>query len=321
VGADGDNGANGGNATSIDGDDGPNFNTTGGQGGDAGIDAGADVDGQTVGELELSPDDQELLSWSFIHNQNANMDLAGAGGGGGGGAGLDGGGFFGGGGGNGEAASGALNVTQTSRINVTAQLQRIAMSMATPTNGRITVDIGWTSSGTWELATPWNRGGTIVITHSDGASLTISGPGGNNPMTATGTIPGMMCQFQASSNANLDSVTGELVIDIDDFVFPVTLNSTVNMRADGEEQTAPVFSTLAQGTVTAAGGGGATGGGAAMGVDGADAGNGDGGNGGAGGAGFGQDGSGGDGGDGDAFESHENGIYQGLISVWVDLPS
>lgn len=79
--ADGDNGADGDDGTSLDGANGPNFATSGGLGGDDGTDGVAEAAGDTVGELELNANNQAILSWSFIHNQNASLDLTAGGGG------------------------------------------------------------------------------------------------------------------------------------------------------------------------------------------------------------------------------------------------
>jgi hypothetical protein len=204
------------------------------------------------------------------------------------------------------------------------------MSMATPTTGRFLVDIGWTSSGgetlfpnTTNTGSPWNRTGTIIISQNggSGAVLTITAPGGAAPITAAGQIPGMTCcPFEAASNANLDAVTGELVVGFDDFVFPVALNDTVNLRADSTGSSLPVVSTIT-GSMIAEGGTGGGGGDSSTGVaggDGLDSGMGDGADGGAGGAGASAGGNGGQGGDGAAVDAHEDGIFQGVIEIWVD---
>lgn len=329
VGAPSINGAAGGNGTSINGDAGANLGTIGGGGGTAGDDGEAAAWGQTVGELEFSPDDQGILSWSFIHNQAADLDLVAGGGGGGGGAGLNDGCDLagnGGDGGNGDSAAGVVVVTQNSTVNVTAVLERMAMSSATPTNGRFLVDIGWTSTALDELenggpaGNPWNRDCTIVMTHSGGSSLTIH-RGTGDFLYAEGGVPGQ-CPFVASSNDSLDGVTGELIVDFDDFVFPVTLNSTASIQADGNNDTAPVVSSIT-GNMTAEGGEGGDGGNAsdpATGIFGLDGGDGDGAEGGVGGVGPFEAADGGDGGDGDAKDGHEDGIFQGVLEVWVDQP-
>jgi hypothetical protein len=325
----GDDGIDGADGSSLDGDDGPDFDTAGGLGGDDGADGEAEASGQTVGELELNPDDQEVLSWTFIHNQAADLDLTGGGGGGGGGAGANGPVFLagnGGDGGDGEDADGRVVATQTSSVNVTAVLQRQPMSMLMPTTGRFTVDIGWTSTATATLenggpaGNPWNRTCGIVMTHSDGASMTIA-PGNGNLLYATGSVPGQ-CPFVASSNAALDDVTGELIVDIDDFEFPVSLNSTATIVANGAMGTGsnPVLSTLT-GNMSADPGEGGLGGNSsdpAAGVSGEDGGDGDGPEGGLGGEGMGDGGDGGEGGDGDEIVAHEDGIFQGVVQVWVD---
>lgn len=327
--ANGDNGINGDDESSLDGEDGPDFHTLGGDGGDDGTDGAASASGGTVGELELSPDDQSVLSWSFIHNQYANIDVAGGGGGGGGGAGLDYYPYVGGNGGNGGRGADAdadVAVTQTSTVNVTAQLNRAAMWTGDPTDGRFTVDIGWTATGTWVVAEGvWSRTCTIVMTHSDGANLTIA-PGTGDALYAIGTIPGQMCPFEASSNASLTAVTGELVVGYGDFVFPVTLNSTATIVANGGMGTGsqPVVSSIAGGR-TVDGGEGGQGGAPAGGEDGADGsdggeGEGGGASGGTGGEGFGMSGDGGQGGQGGGYDKHEDGIFQGLLEVWVDQP-
>jgi hypothetical protein len=324
--ANGDNGLSGDDESSLDGDDGLNFDTAGGIGGDAGTDGSAGASGSTVGELELSPDDQGVLSWSFIHNQAADLDLAGGGGGGGGSAGIDGACFNAGSGGDGGAganARGIVTVSQTSTVAVTATLSRAAMSMATPTTGRFLVDIGWTSTAAADLENGgpmgdvWVRNCDIVISHSDGATLTISNSGQGQTIDAYGTIPGVCCPFTASSNATNDSVTGELIVGFDDFVFNVTLNSAASILANNTGGSQPVFSSIS-GDMTAAGGGGAEGGAAGGGFDGSDGS--DEGSGPAGGNGGTIMGAadGGDGGSGDAIEAHEDGIFQGVIEVWVD---
>jgi hypothetical protein len=332
VAGNGDNGPDGGDETSLDGEDGPNFNTIGGLGGNAGDDGEAHAWGQSVGEAEFSPDDQAVLSWSYIHNQYADLELVAAGGGGGGEAGEAGGGFVGGNGGSGgdgEDAAGTIVCTQTSTVNVTAQLQRVAMSSATPTTGRYLVDIGWVSSAeatlqptTTGTGSPWGRTCTIVISQNggSGAVLTITGAGGATTLNASGTIPGVMQPFLASSNANLDSVTGELIVDFDDFVFPVALNDTVNIRADGTGGSVAVASVLT-GNMRRTGGFGAGGGLSGTQTHGANGLPGDmggGADGGLGGSGTSLGGNGGNGGDGGVVDAHEDGIFQGLIEVWVD---
>jgi hypothetical protein len=165
----------------------------------------------------------------------------------------------------------------------------------------------------------WIRSCDIEISHSDGATLEIAGDDPGGTLDAYGEIPGVCCPFAASSNANLGDVTGELVVGFDDFVFEVTLNSTATIRADGGGNSQPVFSSIT-GDMTAAagtGGGGGEAGGGFNGPNGNDGGDGGGPAGGNGGGIMGAA-DGGDGGNGDAIEAHEDGIFQGVIEVWVD---
>ena len=67
-----------------DGEDGlPGDGTVGGQGGTAGAAGEVSASATAVGIAELNPDNQSVLSWSFIHNHIAYVSLSAGGGGGG----------------------------------------------------------------------------------------------------------------------------------------------------------------------------------------------------------------------------------------------
>jgi hypothetical protein len=316
-----------------DGEDGlPGDGTVGGQGGWAGAAGEVRVIANAEGIAEVNPNGQPSVSWTFIHNQTADLTVnAGGGGGGGGGGGeyvdpvdpmitMDGG--FGGNGGNGSDASGSYSSTQTSTANVNATLQGPAGGT---TNARVGVNIGWVANGTGAPVAEWQRPVSITVTVGD-AVLWVTGGGGGGVMSVFGfTADGDIIQRDALGN-DWD-LTGSLTLGPDDFVTPVTTGDVASIDAT-------VTSTIASTGVSTAGGEGGGGGGGGSwgegweGWDGTDgwgldepgggAAGGPGGGGGGGSNGGGTGGSGGAGGAGGAIENLESGIFQGIIKVSVD---
>jgi hypothetical protein len=336
-------GANGQNFSGLDGVDGPANTTAGGQGGKAGATGEAEATGYTACITELCPNLQGGLTWSFIHNQNADLNLSGGGGGGAGGGGegwndpvtFD---IFlggnGGSGGNGRDAIGQTVVTQNSNIDVTAVLEQDPnIPAGTPTVASITVDVGWVSSGLGTLtnngAPVWSRSANLTI--NVGNAVLVIGGGGGGVLTATG-FDGNGNFFARDSVGNADEVTGELVIDEGEFSAVVTAGAIARLQGGNPF----AFQSILSGNMSAGGGQGGSGGGGGFlgagtnGLDGMDGsvfinGNvGGGAAGGAGGAGGDNDplngadgGPGGRGGDGGGINAHEDGIFQGLIGVWA----
>lgn len=321
-------GPNGRNGVPLDGEDGDDG---GGQGGQAGFNGYADVHGSTTVLDELNQDLQTILSYAWIHNQSADVELLGGGGGGGGGGGaivdgiIVGGG--GGGGGGGEAAAGAITSVQDSDVNVSARCVWAAgIPVTTPAPlipCSITLDMGWVSGANpdWSAA-PWAR--RIDVTVTAGLSvLTITG-GPTGPITAAGNDDNGTPFLFVSSDL-LGSDTGSFGLGAGDigqtFVAPTgptDTNATIISPQNA------ITSTLT-GSLSAGGGSGGDGGAGESsdppvnGADGADAGNGLGGAGGDGGAGANANaGRGGAGGAGEFIGEHKDGIYQGLIEIFMD---
>lgn len=333
------NGVNGPNFTPVDGPDGDDLGTAGGRGAQAGESGEAEGSGQTAAILELNPNAQGIMAWSFIHNQAADLDLTGGAGGGGAGGG-EGTAMAqagnGGNGGNGQNATGIVVVTQASGVNTTGVLTRSPGYTLLPTLAHFTVDIGWAASGLTTLTNtgtdPWTRAVDLNIVHQGavgGANLNIAGVGGAN-LTASGFLPNGTF-FWTQSNAPLSAVTGELTIGYGQFTFPVALGDAVTISTPQDNS----ISTVITGNMVAGGGTGALGGDGGLaglaglnGLDGTDGtGGGPGTVGGAGGAGGNADplnpadgGNGGRGGAGALIDAHEDGIFQGVIQVWADNP-
>ncbi len=174
----------------FDGDDGPNQDPVwgpagegdpwgSGGGGGGGPGASGEAAGRSHGEgtNQLNPANQSVVSWSFLHNQDVQLDVLGAGGGGGGGGGgksvywpyyaiLPGG--DGGIGGTGENTTGRAVTTQMSAMTIEST---VAFNPDAPpetpnqTTAGVSVELAWESAGQGDLtpAGTWARNLKITI--------------------------------------------------------------------------------------------------------------------------------------------------------------
>ena len=78
----GGDGARGPDGNPVDGADGPDDVAQGGKGGKAGSNGEASGRAHADGTGALNPDGQLILNWSYLHNQDASLDVAGGGEGG-----------------------------------------------------------------------------------------------------------------------------------------------------------------------------------------------------------------------------------------------
>jgi hypothetical protein len=345
------NGADGIDFSELDGADGVDRQTAGGKGGKAGIGGTAEAAGQANGIVALNPNGQGVLQWSFNHGQTGTLVLDGGGGGGGGGGGEGTAALpapFGGNGGNGRDASGSTITTQTSNVNVTAVMVPAAgIPPTTVTNGFITVDMGWTSSGSPTLGNVngaiWQRNANLTITltpvgvpqaQGGGAAVVfIGGTGPGGPLLAT-CVDGFGNFYQVFSTAPEDAVVGTLGVGAAETLVWTQPGATATIV--GGNQFA--MQSILTGDMTAFGGQGGEGGtGGARGRPGVPGDHGlDGGvtpsgliGGGAPGGAYGAGGDGdpmnpanggrgGRGGNGGGIDAYASGFYQGTVSVWVE---
>jgi hypothetical protein len=306
----------------------------GGDGGIAGGNGEASGRAHADGVGQLNPDGQLILEWSFLHNQDATIDVSGAGGAGGGGAGganmnqqqREQGGN-GGAGGNGDMGETSLLSRQGSDANIEAVLgwgNTVPPGTPFVTTGGVVVNIGWVSAGDLENigGNVWARGVAIDITFGPSAWLAIE------TMDDTIVAWGQNSQgewFSKASGMPLSSDTGTFDMAPGEFWNEIAVGDTGTITTGQPPLGAGnVFSQL-NGRMRAAGGDGGEAGwdDGADGEDGEDAGEdggagGAGGSGGAGANGGNAGGAGGDGGQGDSQNGAKNGMFQGLISLWVD---
>lgn len=343
-------GADGNDEDPVDGADGAPGDVYTGLGGDAGQSGFADASGTTVCINELTPNLTKSLSYSWIHNQWADIKLFAAGGGGGGGGGSEGfedpftswPGGFGGSSGRGENAAGTAVVTQSSDVDVFAVCEvepGINPPPTARTNCAIFFDIGWVSAANpdWEApaGVPWARTFTMTVATDNGTVLAITGAGG--VLSATG--------FDDFNNPYFWLCPDDLNGDIGSFSIDLGgLGVSSIVPGEAAEIVVPangVSSILSGAPTTRLGGASATGGmGGFMGMtfDGNtnnDGGVGGGRLGGQGGAGGIPDlldldmdtipetfvtggGRGGDGGAGERYDEHKDGIFQGTVTIEID---
>ncbi|MHC4401131.1 MAG: hypothetical protein ACYTG0_15755 [Planctomycetota bacterium] len=327
-------GETGPNGEPINGEDGMDGIAEGGDGGIAGGNGEASGRAHADGVGQLNPDGQLILEWSFLHNQDATIDVSGAGGAGGGGAGganmnqqqREQGGN-GGAGGNGDMGETSLLSRQGSDANIEAVLgwgNTVPPGTPFVTTGGVVVNIGWVSAGDLENigGNVWARGVAIDITFGPSAWLAIE------TMDDTIVAWGQNSQgewFSKASGMPLSSDTGTFDMAPGEFWNEIAVGDTGTITTGQPPLGAGnVFSQL-NGRMRAAGGDGGEAGwdDGADGEDGEDAGEdggagGAGGSGGAGANGGNAGGAGGDGGQGDSQNGAKNGMFQGLISLWVD---
>jgi len=328
------NGDDGEDYSAVDGAAGQDAIGGGGAGGKAGANGSAYGRSHADGQSQLNPDGQLSMSWTFIHNQDAQLTLLAAGGGGGGGQGghaeEEGGpGGDGGDGGSGRCAFGKVISRQESDVDAEAELEfgpDADENTPEETVARAVVNITWGRSG-YEMENDgddefqgdvWARGMDVNVTFGD-ASLNLSG-GPTGSLEAYG-ITGDEEEFYKESVDNLEDASGSFGIGQSEFWDYISVGDSASISAD---ETAP-YSRLV-GEMSRDGGGGGQGAqdesGGDDGDDGDEGGGASGGQGGQGGEGGepeADDGEeGGDGGAGGSVTAHEAGLFQGVIEIRVD---
>ena len=332
-----DNGADGQDGVPVDGANGQDDVGHGGKGGKAGSNGSAYGRAHADGQSQLNPDGQLSMSWTFIHNQDAQLTLLGAGGGGGGGEGgaaEQGGdrGGSGGGGGDGDDAQGNAISLQESSVDAVAELEfgpDADENTPEETIARAIVAIAWGRTGcemeNWgddydpeEKDEVWQRGVDVDISFGDAWLELSGGPAG--PVTAYGETSEEE-EFYKDSADHLEDASGTFEISQSEFWDCISVGDTASIQT-GEDD---VYSRI-EGQMLRHGGQGGEGGNVNGGSDDGD--DGDDGGGAAGGAG-GQGGArgeeeaddgedGGNGGDGGKVIAHEAGLFQGVIEIRVD---